>query len=247
MLKIGGRYERGRIITLFGERTGVGAFFGYGGDHTANRKQPAYYPSMLLQLTYYPSRDDKMPRIKEAASLRFHTELVENIWKNAHLNIVFELLILFLHGVTADYQNVYRMTVKWLKLLAELPLAYDLINAYLIKLCYFLGFGLRLEECVSCEEPLLDYPGTVYLKPEEGGFLCPLCQPPTAGDSHIAFSHEELVYLLSMLNRPLDAPAADDHLPGSSRKRLRNILLHYLRQKAEKPLKTLPFLLEIDR
>ncbi len=213
-------------------------------------RQTVLYPAMIAAFTFY-SYERSIDRIKECESLFFSRHFIENPLLNANINLIFEILRRFMQ-FGDKHERAYEMTVKFLRMVDGKRVNHDLIVAYLLKLSYFIGFGIEFDQCRRCkrtivkDEKPVDDP--LFFSYAEGGLVCGECRfflDDSRRMNTLPLSGRAADYMRRLLFSPFFTDEA--RLPLNEKKAVRDQLIDFYQYHSGAALKTVAFLKEMDR
>lgn len=193
----------------------------------ARRKESPFRVSLdplaIAEIEYLPSLRRELQIPREAFLVNYHSHLRSNLESLAMAQTMAEIsLRLSQPGI--HFQEEYSLLKDAMALLngessstenrfAHIPIPFLLVH-WLWKMSEALGFGMRLDECLECHQPLAQAPADLW--PAFGGGVCTHC----LGIRHASWSNEFLqqIYLYATQNQFVE--------PAS---RLEHFLIHFLR------------------
>jgi len=219
------------IVKVLSPERGVMGLLVRGARRKDSSFKVAFDPLSITELVYShsPRRDLQYPR--EANILEYHHVLRGDLGSQALAYTLCELLMKVgdFEGHSQDEFNLGVSALNWLNG-GDQPhwgrpyVAEQLLVLMVWNLLQTLGFAMRMDECVHCQQPHTQMPADVW--PAMGGAICSNC----LGDSQPAWPYT-VVQSVWKLSRQ-ESLKCD----GPQLAHLEQALLHYLSLHAQKKL-----------
>ena len=186
----------------------------------ARRKESSFRASLdplaIAEVVYRHSTRSELQLPREATLVRYHTELRKDLERLAMAQVIAET-VLRLAQSGGHYREEFELVANsFLALDQDTPQvqAAFILAHFLQSLTESLGFELRLERCVECENPLHSAPADLW--PAMGGGVCASCLGTRRPSWNLDFLQQLYVFI-------------ELHVDEGSPSRLEHFFISFLR------------------
>ena len=192
------------------------------------------------QLLFYRKRKKSMDLITQCEALDFFLPARKDIERLTYANYFIELINI----VTGDYdvnEELYRVLLESLRMLASGASSKRVSRIFELKLLGTVGLSPQLDECVECGAPV---EGKGYFSVKSGGMLCPGCRKRDEASLRLSLGTVNFMRKIQLSDMVKTARIKVSKEVG---KETEKILKSFLRQHISAPVKSLGFLEQLQK